>query len=487
MQLKNNGTKKEYDLLDMNDRREIIQFVKGAKAMTLPSLTEMLIGRTRILNTDIKNSIAFTAFNFKTTFFEIYLNFKMLEEKKHNFNFIVFLTFHELMHNFLRHFTRPLLEEYRKKNHILLNILQDTIINEYLIQCLNLLDKENFQHLNWNYEILQKAFPNKQLNLDTKQIYSVEELILKFKDEFEQSEKQQQQMLEQIKNLLNGEGKNSQGGELDDHEISQQMSKIVGEENETLDEGESSSKSNLSKEQLQQETDNSEIKQQEIDDMVKSAINEIIENSKMRGTNASNEEQRLFDIVTKKETAFDFIQVKNIIKNALGTTPVRTYKNIHRHKTFFTGIPLKGKIFTKPRRLIFAIDTSGSVSQKELSAMMSILFNYKRKHKDVVIDIIAWSSSLDNCYKNVQNEKEIAKMKMGSTGGTMIKFLWDFLEKEYPEEKLSVVVITDGEIDYPKYNEEVINDLYFGLTQNNEKELKDNYPLAKIVKLRIEY
>ena len=78
MQLKNNGTKKEYDLLDMDDRREIIQFIKGSKAMSLPSLTEMLIGRTRILNTDEKNSIAFTAFNFKTTFFEIYLNFKKL-------------------------------------------------------------------------------------------------------------------------------------------------------------------------------------------------------------------------------------------------------------------------------------------------------------------------------------------------------------------------------------------------------------------------
>ena len=114
----NNKTKKEYNLMDLSDRREIIQFLKGSKAMTLPSLTEMLIGRTRILNTDKKDSLAFTAFNFHTTFFEIYLNFQMIEEKKYDFNFVSFLTFHELMHNFLRHFTRPMLEEYRKKNHI---------------------------------------------------------------------------------------------------------------------------------------------------------------------------------------------------------------------------------------------------------------------------------------------------------------------------------------------------------------------------------
>ncbi len=71
-------TKKEYSLLNLNDRREIIQFIKGSKAMSLPSLTEMLIGRTRILNTDKKDSLAFTAFNFHTTFFEIYLNSKAM-------------------------------------------------------------------------------------------------------------------------------------------------------------------------------------------------------------------------------------------------------------------------------------------------------------------------------------------------------------------------------------------------------------------------
>ena len=36
----NNKTKKEYNLMDLSDRREIIQFLKGSKAMTLPSLTE---------------------------------------------------------------------------------------------------------------------------------------------------------------------------------------------------------------------------------------------------------------------------------------------------------------------------------------------------------------------------------------------------------------------------------------------------------------
>ena len=87
----NNKTKKEYNLMDLSDRREIIQFLKGSKAMTLPSLTEMLIGRTRILNTDKKDSLAFTAFNFHTTFFEIYLNFQMIEEKKYDFNFVSFL------------------------------------------------------------------------------------------------------------------------------------------------------------------------------------------------------------------------------------------------------------------------------------------------------------------------------------------------------------------------------------------------------------
>lgn len=483
-----NKTKKEYNLMDLSDRREIIQFLKGSKAMTLPSLTEMLIGRTRILNTDKKDSLAFTAFNFHTTFFEIYLNFQMIEEKKYDFNFVSFLTFHELMHNFLRHFTRPMLEEYRKKNHILLNILEDTVINEYLIQCLNLLSKKNLEHLNWSYEILQAAFPNKKLNLDKTKIYSVEELILKFKDEFEESEKMQKEMLSALSEAIeNGKiGKNS-GKNLDDHETSIQMSKIVGTENESIEEGESSPKSNLTQEQMNQEVKDSNIKIEEIDDMVKSAIQEIIESSKMRGTEPSAEEKRLFDIVTKKDTVFDFIKVKNIIKNAMGVTPVRTYKRIHRHKSFFTGVPLKGKIFKKPNRLIFAIDTSGSFGQKELSISMSILFNYKKKHPNIVIDVIAWSSSLDNHYKNIDDEKILKTIALGSTGGTCINFLWDCLEKEYPEEKLTVIVLTDGYITKEHYNENIITDLYFGLTEKTETEVKEMYPLSKIVNIKNEY
>ena len=481
-------TKKEYSLLDLGDRREIIQFIKGSKAMSLPSLTEMLIGRTRILNTDKKDSLAFTAFNFRTTFFEIYLNFEMIEEKKYDFNFVTFLTFHELMHNFFRHFTRPMLEEYRKKNHILLNILEDTVINEYLIQCLNLLSKKNLEHLNWNYEILQSAFPNKKLNLDKNQIYSVEELILKFKDEFEESEKMQKEMLNALSEAIkNGKIGQNSGKDLDDHETSIQMSKIVGEENESIEEGESSPKSNLTKEEMSSEMQNSTIKMEEVDGMVKNAINEIIESGKMRGTQPSSEEKRLFDIITKKDTIFDFIKIKNIIKNALGVTQMRTYKRIHRHKSFFTGIPLKGKIFTKPKRLIFAIDTSGSFTKKELSISLSILFNYKKKHPDVIIDVIAWSSSLDNHYKNISNEKVIKEIVLNSTGGTVISFLWNCLAKEYPDEKISVVVITDGEISKETYNEEIITDLYFALTKNTEAEVKNMYPLAKIINIKSEY
>ena len=61
------------------------------------------------------------------------------------------------------------------------------------------------------------------------------------------------------------------------------------------------------------------------------------------------------------------------------------------------------------------------------------------------------------------------------------------LAKEYPDEKLSVVVITDGEISKEIYNEEIITDLYFALTKNTEKEVKEMYPLAKIINIKSEY
>ena len=61
------------------------------------------------------------------------------------------------------------------------------------------------------------------------------------------------------------------------------------------------------------------------------------------------------------------------------------------------------------------------------------------------------------------------------------------MEKEYPEEKLTVIVLTDGYITKESYNENIITDLYFGLTERTETAVKEMYPLSKIVNIKNEY
>lgn len=473
---------REYDPEIPEDRREIIQFIKGYRAMEYPSITEMLIGRTRMFDT--KRNIAFTMLNLKTAFYELYLNFSEIKAKNYDFNFVEFLTWHELVHNFLRHLTREKIIQYSKINKELVNIILDTVVNEYLTQKMNMLEPHNKPLLNWNYEILTTSFSDVEFDFKKDEIVSVDHLIDLFQKYFDSSDGGAGKTAIAIKKAQSRGG--GAGQELDNHEQSMAGNGAGGQENEEVGEGDESPNSNMTPEELKAHKI-PDFNEADIDEMAKRVIEEMIESSKMRGTKCTDVESRLFELAVLKENQFDFIKLKNVIKNAYGGSWSRTYKTIHKHKEYFTGVPYKGRQRTKPKRAIFAIDTSGSVGTKELNYMLSTLYTYCKKNKEgVIVDLIAWSSSLDNHYRNISDYKEIPKVKMGSTGGTEIHYLWDHLAKEFPDEKLTVIVITDGYISGHKYNKDVINDLYFGLTENTEKDVRSMYPDSKIVRLKYE-
>ena len=437
------------------DRRRLIEKVKIRRTSFFPTLSSIMIGKTKIIEIEEEDSIAYTKFNVDKFYFELYINFeKILSE--HGFESLEFIFWHELMHNFFRHFSRKKIVEASKKNHLLANILTDVVINEYLEKQLKIIS--TISNEGWNYNKLIKEFPDKDLFLLKQgKIVSVDELIDLFKDEFNNSE-ETQKMVGSLEN----------NGLLDDHEKSQQAIKENGEE---------------------ERKETKIVSSASLDNMIKDVLDSEIQKAKMQGKSPVVEEQIAFKIFKIKTVQLNKIKIINTIKKATKEQTKKTYAKIHRHKTFFTGISKKGKIpYGKKRKVVFGVDTSGSINQEELNFILSQIYNYTDSN-NVSIDVIAWSCSITNFYQDVK-KNEIKNLKLGSTGGTVVSFLYDFIEKQY-KENITLINITDGYFSYdplPKnISQHIIGLMFEDETSNVRSQIKSAYPKAKVIDFKIAF
>lgn len=492
---------KEFDLSMQEEREKIIRLLKGEKMMEFPIFSSILIGKTRVFEGK-SNAFAFTTFNYHTSYFEIYINFEMLIEYKKDGNFLSFLLWHELMHNVFRHFRESIME-FVKKNKQLVNEILDAQVNSFLFDNMKMNLKIEEKNSSWTYGTLRKFYPKVKLDINKEDIPSAEKLLSLYKDLFNNEEENGEE--EQGQGQGNGEGgeknDNSQGKEEDeksqmeipdDHEASNDAQKAVDESNVDSENCKSNKFSDSEKNKIiakQKEEKNEGPSKDEIDQMAKNIME--VEINKALGDGLSLDsnsvEGRLVEFIKRKDNNFDTVKFNNILKKAFSSKKRKSYKKVHRHKTFFTGVSLKGKIKDKVKKGIFAIDTSGSVSQQELEQMLTSTYSFSKKNnKEIVIDVIFWSGKITNIYKNISNEEELTKIKANSTGGTNIESLFDFIEIEYEEEKnVSVVIVTDGYV-YKEKVPEIINELYFGLTENTSQDIKNKYPDSKVIKMKFE-
>lgn len=184
----------------------------------------------------------------------------------------------------------------------------------------------------------------------------------------------------------------------------------------------------------------------------------------------------------KKNPFLNTLQLKRIINNKLREQTIKSYKRISR-KRDNSDIIFKGKTKQEGKKVVIALDVSGSISDKDLQIFYEMLNGFiNNKKTKTALDIIYWSSCEIkpelNFHQNITNVKDLMKIKVHSSGGTEVEYLHKFIKNYYGKNKEQIVLIniTDGYFwSYDKIPDECVQ-YYFILTEaGNEKTIEDNY------------
>jgi predicted metal-dependent peptidase len=145
----------------------------------------------------------------------------------------------------------------------------------------------------------------------------------------------------------------------------------------------------------------------------------------------------------------------------------------------------------------FAIDVSGSVSQKELEVMLSEVNNIFTHYK-VDGELIYWSTNIGDAGM-FSNLHDMLKVKPESTGGTDVRCVFEYLsgetkvhgktEQDKVRDIKGVFIITDGcfSNDYADYEKMFGKRVVWLITGQRGNPITFNPPFGKVIGLNMEF
>jgi predicted metal-dependent peptidase len=103
-------------------------------------------------------------------------------------------------------------------------------------------------------------------------------------------------------------------------------------------------------------------------------------------------------------------------------------------------------------QVLVAIDTSGSISNKELGLFISELIGIAKTFKEVTFRILTHDTEVhDDILLTGKTEKQLKELKLSGGGGTCSKALYKYIiEKKYARDGKLLIYFTDGLTTWPK-------------------------------------
>jgi len=160
-------------------------------------------------------------------------------------------------------------------------------------------------------------------------------------------------------------------------------------------------------------------------------------------------------------------QLKRFVGNfyAFGSTP--SMKRMNRRIPLWGIVP--GKKTDYLSKLLIGIDTSGSVSQKELSAFLTVISQMK-----IPMTMVQCDTEIKSV-KRITNPYALINTKIVGRGGTDFQPVFDYAKKKHFD---GVIYLTDMECPYP--NGYRIKTLWVSTQKNYEKP-----PFGKVIVLKL--
>lgn len=106
--------------------------------------------------------------------------------------------------------------------------------------------------------------------------------------------------------------------------------------------------------------------------------------------------------------------------------------------------------------IVVAIDTSGSISDKELKDFLSEIKGISQSFANIRMTIIVCDCKVKGVYE-LNNSSDLSQIQIKGYGGTDFRPVYDWLEKNKPTAKL-LIYFTDGYGEYP--NNEIVKTLW---------------------------
>ncbi|CAK0779905.1 hypothetical protein CCP3SC15_60002 [Gammaproteobacteria bacterium] len=446
---------KDIDVLKKDEQYRVLEYIRMKKIKKLPLLSYVLIGCSKF--EDSSDCVAYggSVFNPSSQFYTIRLNWEKISNDNLPVEALEFIAYHNVLHHMLLHFVREPIVDYYKKSPHHADICMDTVVNEYLLHHLGFGEDRTVTHWveenGFTYAKFLEYFQLSRLPFETDTIVSVEQLIGCVKD------------IEQ---------KRQAGSSSEPSNQKESSSQILDDHGHSIDENE-------------ELKDKTAMSSGTLEELFMNSQDNIIERARKQGIIPAKEEERFVAILKTKVNYLSIVKLKNLSSSFSRGKQIRTWSKIHRHKKFFTGIHYPAKKIETKKHIVYAIDSSGSVSDDELQSVKSVIFNHAKQHEDeIVCDIIVWSGMVTNEYRNVAHLKNIITLRTTTTWSTNIDKLFEHIKNQYTK-KIICVILTDGYIRQETIPP-IIEKVYFALTkQESLASVKNMYPTATTLSLII--
>lgn len=476
MKLKIGNMIKEYNMKDERESQLMFNNLFLYYINKFPFFINVLITMADISDVQKgqEQQLAYTYYDHEYERIKIHINYEKIEKTEMKEDMIMFLIFHEYLHNYYYHFIR-LKKEFEECSD-LANTVADYYVNELLYELFRDVKRQDF---------FDKGFGI----VDQKTMEEIcEGYNVKFPYTFD-NKPLEPVMYRKLKELLppsafkqnsKSKGNGSKGkDDIDSHDVGMEKEK------ESMDKVNQKRKAE-GKPQIS-ENDMQSLAQNKMENVEK----EIQNNQQIgRGDEAILREK---EKIMKKNPFLNTLKLKNVINNKLKCNTIKTYKRISR-KRDNSEIIFKGKLKQEGRKVVVALDVSGSISDKDLKMFYEMLngFLEDKKHK-TSLDVIYWSSCKIkpevNFHQNIKDVKDLMKLKIHSSGGTEIEYLHEFIKEYYgkTKEKIVLINITDGYFYIDKEIPKECIQYYFILTEPNEEQsiiegYKDTRVKTKVIK-----
>jgi predicted metal-dependent peptidase len=135
-------------------------------------------------------------------------------------------------------------------------------------------------------------------------------------------------------------------------------------------------------------------------------------------------------------------QLANVMASALGRDSA-TWAKPNRRRLATWGLYLPGTIGYSTAEVAVVIDTSGSISDKELKAFLSELSGILEQAKPRQTKVF-WTDSRVAGVDEVDEFTDLTKLKPKGGGGTDMEAAWEVIADEMDTTEVTAVVLTDG-------------------------------------------